>query len=110
VTIRSIDLQVMIPRSTEVSKTQQIVDHKNSLQQQENAQAWHQISENVQQAVQSAGKNIGGRVNAKNGGKSSAKREQYQSEKDDDSSDSDEQEKVPVAIDPLRGKLVDIKT
>ena len=61
-TIRPVDLQVLIPRVTEVSKTQHVTDHQDILQQQQFAGEWLQISANRQEQVQGTTKNEDGKV------------------------------------------------
>ncbi|MBP2642449.1 MAG: hypothetical protein H6Q67_336 [Firmicutes bacterium] len=106
--LRSIDLQVIIPRATEVSKVQQISDQQNALKQQENAEVWRKISAERQLAVQNTQKNVGGRITEKNGEQSSKKREQSMAgnQKEKHPTHEEQQENV----DPLRGHHIDIKT
>ncbi|MCX7779298.1 MAG: hypothetical protein N2491_00120 [Negativicutes bacterium] len=58
--IRPVDLQVLIPRITEVSKAQQASEQQPLLQQQQMAGDWRQISSRRQQQVQQTGQNEGG--------------------------------------------------
>lgn len=50
--IRSMDLQVLFPKTTEVAKTQQQLNQQNTLQQHELAAQWQKISQMRQQQVQ----------------------------------------------------------
>lgn len=108
-TIRPVDLQVIIPRVTEVSKAQHITDHQETLQQQQFADKWQHISANRQQQVQGTGKNEDSKVGRDNHKKEQnhSKNEQHQhnvkgAEVDTENHASNE--------DPVRGNLIDIKT
>jgi len=102
VTIRAIDLQVLIPRVTEVGKVQQIADHQGALQQQQGAEQWQKLSATRQQQVQKSAQNTGGKVDPdadKDRRQEEHKRGRRQHE--------DEAEDSP---DPIRGHTIDIKT
>ncbi len=105
--IRSIDLQVLIPRTTEVSKVLQTHDHQATLQQQQNAAAQQQLSAARQQQVQRTPQSEGGKVDA------DAKREgqgQADQHRRDDSHQANESDGLEGGQDPLRGHHIDIKT
>lgn len=103
--IRSIDLQVLIPRATEVSKIQQTNDHQSALQQQENAAAQQQLSVARQQQVQRTPQSEGGKIEP------DAKREgQAEHHHRDDAHHADENDSLDGSQDPLRGHHIDIKT
>lgn len=104
--IRSIDLQVLIPRATEVSKVQQTIDHQSALSQQQTATQMQQISAARQQQVQRRPEGTGGKVepDAEDGGRQrqgSDRRKGGQKRAETDPDDSP---------DPLRGHNIDIKT
>ncbi|MDT8901321.1 hypothetical protein [Anaeroselena agilis] len=102
-TIRAIDLQVLIPRVTEVGKVQQIADNQGALQQQQGADQWQKLAAARQQQVQKSPQNAGGKVNADADGK-----EKHQEENNKGSRrHEDEAEDSP---DPIRGHTIDIKT
>lgn len=105
-TIRSIDLQVLIPRVTEVSKTQHILDQQNALQQQQVAEQMHQLAALRQQQIQKTPKNAGGKIEDE----AQNKNGQHNSHEKHGSSPNDEDEKQDEGVDPLRGRHVDIKT
>lgn len=65
VNIRPIDLQVLIPQATEVSKTQHTANQHNSAQQQDFASQWQQIAQNRQRQVQNINQPDGGKVSRK---------------------------------------------
>lgn len=101
-TIRSIDLQVLIPRVTEVSKVQQIADHQGALQQQQGAEQWQKLAATRQQQVQKSPQNAGGKVDP------DADKERHQGDNKKGSRHrEDEAEDSP---DPIRGHTIDIKT
>jgi FKBP-type peptidyl-prolyl cis-trans isomerase len=110
--IGSVDLQIIIPRSTEVGKNQHVADHQSTLQQQQFAEQWQKVSHERQQQVQSTPKDEGGKV----------QRENQQEKQKRHESQQDEHEKLTQADaviqavnqasgeDPVRGHLIDIKT
>ena len=105
--IRSIDLQVLIPRATEASRTQQLNDQQAALQQQQHAAQWQQLSTVRQQQVQRTPQSAGAKVDA------DAKREgRNHSEKrqEDARTAADEGDGLDGGLDPLRGHHIDIKT
>lgn len=108
--IRSVDLQVLIPRATDVSKTQQIADHQSSLQQQQFAEQWQQISAKRQQQVQSTAKSEGGKV--QNEKKEQGKQKGHKHHQQDELLDITDDETANHASleDPVRGHTIDIKT
>lgn len=103
--VRSIDLQVLIPRATEVSRVQQASNHQAELAQQQSAAQWQQLAAARQQQVQHAPQSAGGKVepDAKEGqgrredGKRDRRREQAEAE-------------AIEGADPVRGHMIDIKT
>jgi hypothetical protein len=107
--IRSVDLQVLIPRSTEVGKTQQINQHQNTLQQQHMAEEWQSISTQRQRQVLLASKTEGGVVKEgydRENGHSKQRHSQEQSHSTTSSPASVEQDHD----NPLLGNIIDIKT
>lgn len=110
VNIRSIDLQVLIPRSAEVSRVQQVTDQQNALQQQQHAAEWKQITADRQHQVQSTPKNAGGKVGEKAREESKHNRRDQDKNKDSAGVQSDAPEQSHDASDPVRGHHVDIKT
>lgn len=107
-TIRPIDLQVLIPRVTEVGKAQQIANHQNELQQQQFAEQMKQIAAGRRQQVQRKPAGAGGRVEEKDAEEESKNRREREKKKrtgkqpagDEASSDGK---------DPVRGHHIDIK-
>lgn len=108
-TIRPIDMQIIIPRATEVGKAQHTLDQQNIQQQQHFAAQWQQISEKRQQQVQHTGKSEQGKVNREKESK-----QQFFSERDHHESDTkekdDEDHSPQTNPDPIRGSRIDIKT
>ena len=110
-TIRPVDLQVLIPRVTEVGKTQHVTDHQDTLQQQQFAGQWQQISAKREQQVQGTNKSEDGKVGRENNSK-----EQSHS-KDGKKHPNIKQSNIDADMvnhasseDPVRGNLIDIKT
>lgn len=104
--IRPIDLQVLIPRATEVSRTQQANDHQAVLQQQQNAADWQQVAATRQQQVQQTPQSAGGKVDAdgKREGRGEAEERRHEARAAEDKESAD------GGQDPLRGHHIDIKT
>lgn len=105
--IRPLDLQVLIPRTTEVSRAQQTNDHQATLQQQQNAAAQQQLSAARQQQVQRTPQSEGGRIepDAKREGQGQANHHSRE-----DHHQADENDSFEGGHDPLRGHHIDIKT
>lgn len=110
-TIRPVDLQVLIPRVTEVSKTQHVNDHQETLQQQQFAGQWQKISEKREQQVQGTTKSEDGKVNPEKNSKEQSHSKHGQRHQDIKHSNTDA-DMVNHASnkDPVRGNLIDIKT
>ncbi|MDR3592785.1 MAG: hypothetical protein P4N41_24265 [Negativicutes bacterium] len=108
--IRSIDLQVLIPRATEASRMQQTNDQHNSLQQQQFAEQLKNLTAQRQQQVQNTPKNEGPKIQDQE----RQKQQQQQQENDEKKGDSDNQETPPEvlqhAASPSLGHRIDIKT
>lgn len=109
-TIRPVDLQILIPRVSEVAKTQHTTDHQGTLQQQQFEGKWQQLSKKREHQVQGTTKSEDSKVgekyskeqnHAKNGKKHA-----------DDKQGTKDTDKVnhPSNEDPVRGNLIDIKT
>ncbi|MDF2636154.1 MAG: hypothetical protein K0R78_3028 [Pelosinus sp.] len=109
--INPIELQVLIPKSTEVGKAQQVVNRQDTLQQQHAAEQWKDISTNRQQQVQSTAKNEGGKVGREKHAKEQnhSPKEQHHKNKEQNNTDSDKVNRASKD-DPVRGHLIDIKT
>ena len=60
--IRSIDLQVLISQTTEVSKMQHATNQQNASQQQNFAAQWQRISQDREHQVQIVNQSEGGKV------------------------------------------------
>ena len=113
VSIRPVDLQIIIPRATDVGKTQQSSDHLLMSQQQQIAEQWQQISASRQQKVQSASKTEGGKVHREKEKKNQNKDSKHGTHPDEEqnSNDTNSCSRLTVqATDPTRGHLIDIKT
>lgn len=107
--VGSLDLQVLIPRSTDISKVQQNADQQPALQQQQFAAEWQQISDQRQHQIQNSSKSEGGKIKAD-------ERERRQHAKSDPESSHSQKRKSDTdspeehAADPFLGNKVDIKT
>ena len=110
--INSIDLQVLIPKSTEVGKAQNTANRQDIVQQEHIAEQWKGISTKRQQQVQSTAKNEGGKIRREQEFKEQKKSKQEQNHRDNSPNNSTDLDKVNHASndDPVRGHLIDIKT
>ncbi len=110
VSIRSIDMQVLVPRATEVQKQQNTMVQQGTLQQQQIAEQMQKTAEIRQHQVQDIEKSQSGRVN-----RDEAKEErssQHYPRKDlaANQLETDEEENSISGQDPVLGHIIDIKT
>ncbi len=108
-TIRPVDLQVIIPRVTEVGKSQHIGNHQETLQQQQFADKWQHISTNRQKQVQNAEKSDSTKIKQENHPKEGQHGKKEEHQRNTKSQDAD-MENHASNEDPVRGNLIDIKT
>lgn len=110
--IRPMDMQVLIPRATDVAKSQQINDQQSMLQQQQFAAEWQKIADDRQTQVQNSSKTEGEKVKPKEERESHKHQEQAKDENQDRQAAP---ETLECAVnhastdDPLRGHRIDIK-
>ncbi|MBC8016271.1 MAG: hypothetical protein H7X79_11080 [Sporomusaceae bacterium] len=110
-TIRPVDFQVLIPRVTEVAKTQHVTDHQDTLQQQQFAGQWQHIAANRQKQVQGTTKSEDSKVGRENQPKGQSHTKDGQKHQDNTQSHADaDMVNHPSNEDPVRGNLIDIKT
>ena len=111
--IRPVDLQVLITRAKDVGRHRQTADQQLVNQQQQFAEQLQQIAQSRQHKVQSTPKDEGGKV----------QREKEREEKEERGRQSHQQHQeamnkedsqgghvMTAADDPVRGHLIDIKT
>ncbi len=60
--IRSVDMQVLIPKATEVGKSQALLEHQSTLQQQYGAEKLQKTADHQLNQVQDTKKSEGGKV------------------------------------------------
>jgi len=108
-TIRPVDLQVLIPKVTEVGKMQHITDHQETLQQQQFADQWQHIAAKREQQVQGTTKSEDGKVGRENHPKEQSHSNNGKKHQDTKQSDADMANHAS-SEDPIRGNLIDIKT
>lgn len=110
--IRPVDLQVLIPHATDVGKAQHVADKSLTTQQQQFAEQWQEISANRQQTVQNAPKVEGSKV------RSDKQKQEKEKDHGNQTSDSFMAKEEQTAkkgcgqldgLDPARGHLIDIK-
>lgn len=103
--ISPLDMQVIIPKSTEVAKSQQVRDHQSIVQHEHGAVQFQQQADvkltQVQTTEKSQGEKIKNKQNKGHSQKESGQKRSQHEEKTD--------EEVPMAVDSIRGRHVDIK-
>lgn len=109
-TIRSVDLQMLIPNAVEVGKTQHRTDQQNTAQQQQFAEQWQKISADRQKQVQATPKSEGGKVRSEKDGRQQSAQGEGSMDSKDKKETTHPEEGAPAAQDPVRGHHVDIKT
>jgi len=110
-TIRPVDLQVLIPRVTEVGKMQHITDHQDTLHQQQFAGQWQEISAKREHQVQGTTTSEDGKVSRDKNTKEQSHSKNGQKHQDVKDKNTDvNMVNHPSHEDPVRGNLIDIKT
>lgn len=111
--IRPVDLQIIIPKSTEVGKTQAFMNQQSLLQQQYSEEKNQKIADQRLQQVQETFKNEGGKIQ---------KDESYQEKQKGSNKENHKRQAIELdseeCIDThkvlekenLRGRFIDIKT
>lgn len=108
--IRPMDMQVLIPRATDVAKNQHINDQQSMQQQQQFAAEWKRIADTRQNQVQSSTKTEGEKVKAKEERERGKHQEQEKEENEQAAKETIEHTvNQPSVDDPLRGHTIDIK-
>lgn len=112
--IRSVDLQVLIPKTTEVGKNQASLNQQSVLQQQYGAEKIQKMSEQQLNQVQHTKKNEGGKVqreeDAREKRQGSRRNRQQRKQSGIDLRSEDAEENQNAAKGQLRGRFIDIKT
>jgi 5-hydroxyisourate hydrolase-like protein (transthyretin family) len=109
--IRSIDLQVLIPHATEVSKTQHIANQQTASQQQDFALQWQRISQDRQQQVQTVNQSEDGKVTEKKEASDKRRKQGKSKEQAQRKEDSVQPSHAPQMFsDTSLGHTIDIKT
>jgi 5-hydroxyisourate hydrolase-like protein (transthyretin family) len=109
--IRSIDLQVLIPHATEVSKTQHIANQQTASQQQDFAFQWQRISQDRQQQVQTVNQSEDGKVTEKKEASDKRRKQGESKEQAQHKGDSVQPSHAPQMFsDTSLGHTIDIKT
>jgi hypothetical protein len=110
--IRPVDLQILIPKSTEVGKTQAAMNQQSLLQQQYSAEKNQKLADQRLHQVQKTFGGEGGKIQRdenfrdKQGGH---QQDAYEQKHKPPEPDHLEQSKI-VDKDGLRGQVIDIKT
>lgn len=111
--IRPVDLQVLIPRATEVGRHQQTADQQLTNQQQQFAEQLQQIAQSRQHKVQGTPKNEGGKVQREKDQEEKNGRggQNHQKHQEAQAKENSQGGHVETSVnDPVRGHLIDIKT
>ena len=104
-------MQVLIPKVTEVGKNQHVTDHQDTLQQQQFAGKWQQISAKREQQVQGTTKSEDGKVGREKHFKEQSNSKNGQKHQDVKHGNTDaDMVNHASSEDPVRGNLIDIKT
>lgn len=110
-TIRPVDFQVLIPRVTEIAKTQHVTDHQDTLQQQQFAGQWQHVSAKRQQQVQGTMKSEDSKVGRENHPKEQSHSQNGQKNQEHKQGHTNaDMVNHASSEDPVRGNLIDIKT
>ena len=105
--IRSIDLQVLIPRATEAGKVQQLTNQQTVVEQQQFAAQFQEITKERKQQVQHVPKTENGKISRDKEHEQQHQSQQNSSFQRHQKDLADQEEIIP---DPLRGHVIDIKT
>ncbi len=108
--IGPVELQVIIPKATEVGKVQNQLNQQAVLTQDQNTEQWQHIAANRRQQVQTAEKSSGGVIRRKPEGERHHREQQqppFSSSRAKSPTKKNEQNDTE---DPLRGHLLDIRT
>lgn len=103
--ITPMDMQVIIPKATEVGKGQQTRDHQNVFQQQHGAAQLQQQSDRKLQQVQTSEKSEGKKIKEEE----NRKNQQESNQKNSQEKQTEEKEAAAMAVDQFRGQHIDIK-
>ncbi|MDU2066538.1 MAG: hypothetical protein E6713_17105 [Sporomusaceae bacterium] len=110
--IRPMEMQVLIPRTTDVGKMQQIANQQPAVDQQIVSEQFKTVTNHRQQQVQQSDKSEGGKITREQ----EREQEKGHSQKQFSKSDSPQEEnamslpKAVIPSDPVRGHTIDIKT
>ncbi len=112
--IRSIDMQVLIPKATEVGKQQNSLAQQSTVQQQQFAEQMQKTAEMRQHQVQGLTKSQGGKVERDEQKDKSNSQRQDNPEENNKAAATEllEQENTENSVgrDPILGHIIDIKT
>lgn len=110
--IRPMDMQVLIPKATEVGKQQNNLTQQSTLQQQQFAEELKKTVQVRQQQVQGMDKSQGNKVERDENQKHKKHPHNYARNHDQpkESPEQEDPEGTIVGQDPLRGHIIDIKT
>lgn len=105
--ITPIDMQVIIPKATEVGKGQQIRDRQEVLQQQFGATEFQKLADHKLRQVQTSEKTEGKKI--KNNSRQKNRRDQSNENHSGAKGDEAGEEESAMAVDTCRGRNIDIK-
>lgn len=113
--IRSIDMQVLIPKATEVGKQQSNIAQQGTLQQQQFAEQMQKTAAVRQQQVQEIVKGQGGKVEREETKDRHTKQSRHYAQSNDkqqkDLLEPDNiEDDASINYDPVLGHIIDIKT
>lgn len=105
--ITPMDLQVLIPKSTEVGKNQQISDQQLTNNQGFVSEDFKKITEHKQKQVEDLNKSKGNIIKE---GQERRNKNKNQNASQDSSREEQEADEIKFAVDNTRGKHIDIRT
>ncbi|HWR43138.1 hypothetical protein [Sporomusa sp.] len=111
--IRSIDMQVLIPRATEAQKHQSNIVQQGALQQQQFAEQMQKTAEVRQHQVQDIVKSQGGKVKrdeTKDNPPSNSYPRKNTAANQVETAEQENAENTVIGQDPILGHIIDIKT
>lgn len=103
-TVRSVDMQVLLPKIQEIGKNQQVQNQQDQSQQQQFASQMQKQTEKQKHQVQNSLKPEGNKITA---GNEQGKQQQKQKPQEEGARDNLEEE--TGVKDPDKGNLLDIK-
>lgn len=107
-TVRSIDMQVLLPKIAEANRSQPIQNQQSQTEQQQFAAQFQKKVEIQKHQVQNSSKSEGTKIGEDNQQKSNSNRQEMRHKEAGTEADTEDESKID-AKDPRKGKIFDIK-